>query len=194
MIIENDFFNNNLYADDSKFKEWDSISLATLYDFWHEGLELELKYITAYLDAARVLLSEMYIRRNLLRRVDDYDDYVNLCVPFLYMCEHVIELSIKYKMRDKKNGRFMAQHGLTSLWRELPKNVTDDINEKYIKLMESLDVINQCSNNRQNNHALRYPYAKNGSENNNGLLRMNTIEIFNTTKRLFGYLVFERQL
>ena len=192
--MNNEFFNTDIESlGDETFKDWETLVLESLHNSTHDGLELELRYLKSYLDAATSLQTIIKNKNHPEKYPENFDNFSEACLPFIFLCKHTIELSIKFRLRDEKN-ECPPVHTLMTLWRKLPDSIKAVSDKKYTILLSSLDMIDCCSNEQTNNHALTYSFNRNGAENNNGLLRVNTSAILDVTEQLYKYLVLGDEL
>ena len=176
-------FSVNLDDISEKHKDWEVLILESL----HNCNELDIQYVEAYLDGAKSLQEVIDKKNNPIEYPDDKHEFSKACLPFLFLCQHTIELSIKIFLNSIGAG-FPKTHSLINLWSQIPKKNVKGARKRCIDLMKSLDAMDFCGK-EVNGYAIRYPFDKGSKENSNGLVIVKTKEIYDDVEYIYNFLI-----
>lgn len=106
----------------------------------------------------------------------------SLCIPYMYICRHIIELIFKYKLERNKQC-IIKGHVINDLWQECKK--IEDINNlcEYDELIELLTILDD------NGQKLRYIKDNKGNIFDNNPIFLNIDLIYLDTIKLKDLLV-----
>mgnify|MGYP000171721308 CR=1 FL=1 len=177
---ENKFIKDHVQFGTKEVFEWDSLTISSYFKEKYRKNESEREIVSAYMEAAKSIYIKFHQQTNptpglKVMRTNQ------MCIPFLYMCRHTIELSIKYKL-NLNNIEYDKVHKLKDLWRTLNDNFKIE-NEDYNELIEALDIIDNdgCK--------LRYAVDKKNNEYNSRPLFIKADSILATTKEIYESLI-----
>lgn len=178
--MENKFIKSNIQYGTKEVGEWECLTPTVFYKEEIRKHMAEKEIVDAYLNAAE----SIYVRFDKLNNPEKGLIKVmwsnQMCMPFLYMCRHTVELAIKYKL--KQNGiKYNKIHRLKELWESLKENIKIE-NEEFNLLIETLNVIDDdgCK--------LRYAVDKNDNQYNDTPKFIKADLILKVTKEIHKYL------
>ena len=90
----------------------------------------------------------------------------SLCIPYVYICRHLIELMLK-KAIELKVGGTKTGHSINNLWEDCKKLYDKQKLEYYDELIETFEVLDD------NGEKLRYVKDKQGNEFENKPIFLN---------------------
>lgn len=139
---------------------WDIVSTAFMYKNSKRKKEMKKEYILGYLKAAKTIREEIekdnhFHNKNGERITINFVED-NTCAPFLFLVRHAIELSLKYKLGQRRIA-YEPNHTLKYLWNLANQNCNIS-NETYNDLIDSLN----CTD--ENGYGFRYTLTKGGKE------------------------------
>lgn len=140
----------------------------------------EKEIVDAYLNAAESIYCRFEQLNNPEKGMIKVFWTNQMCMPFLYMCRHTVELAIKYRLKQL-GIKYNRIHRLNELWDTLKENQRNT-NEDFDLLIETIDVIDNdgCK--------LRYAVDKNDDEYNKNPIFIKADMILDTTKKIHKYL------
>lgn len=198
MLFQNKFFNILEQDKYYKYQFKDGFKDKTISDFqflsYSPMLKVEVKkekseneFILSYLKAAEIIANQCKINNPAIKMV--LFDY-SLALPAIFCCRQSIELTLKKTLYDF-SVNYKYYHNITELWSllknelkvECENNDNDILNnmEKFIKII--------CYFDNDNSTALRYPDAKEGVQEQEKLLLVNTVQIVSTTRSFVNQLL-----
>jgi|GEM_PF-3177172 len=178
--MDGKLFSDHIDLSSKECYECDFLMISSLYKEELKDQELEQEYLRSYLRAAKDLQAINYRRSHpnnmpaMLIRKDQ------ICIPFLFLCKHTLELAMKYKLKTIGAG-YPAKHSLEKLWAQLKSHLEID-NAQYEELIKGLDKLDE-------NYALRYSESKSGDKNKGEVITIHTQRIMATTEELFNLLI-----
>lgn len=159
--------------------EWIPLKSSAYFNKEIRKNQAEMEMIDSYIESMEI----MYIGiKNELREGMCILRTYSLCVPYLYICRHIIELiikkSIEGKLQETKNG-----HSIKTLWGECKRLNKDKNLNNYNQLIEAIDSLDN------NGEKFRYAKDKEGNEFDNKPLFLNVglikTDIYKLKKELF---------
>ena len=122
--------------------EWESVSNAVFLKdkFRKESLNNEI--INAYLNASKSLFVALDRDNNPTAGIKLLKSN-QMCMPFLFLCRHTVELAIKHKY-EEKNSKEISGHKLSDLWRNVKGYLTQTDKAvsgmtEFITALDSID-------------------------------------------------------
>ena len=178
--MENKFIRSNFNGLAKEVYDWDFISISPFFKEEFRTKTAEKEIIDAYLHSAECL----YI---CMRSENNPDPSIKvmrmnqMCMPFLFLCRHTIELLIKAVL-NKKQGKVKKIHKLKELWEKLTKEITVKDND-FNMLIDVLNIIDDdgCK--------LRYSNDGKGNNYNEKPCFVRSDLILETTKNLYDFLI-----
>ena len=148
--------------------DWALLKSSALFKIEYKKKQSEMEIIDSYIEGMNAMCEK--IKKDFRIGMYVVKTY-SLCIPYLFMCRHTIELilkkSIENKISDTKKG-----HDNLKLWNEC-KNLYADKDLSYYD--ELIDTINMLDNNGEK---FRYSKDKNGIDFNNNPQFLN-VELLN---------------
>ena len=114
--------------------------------FLKEGIKCDIaekEMIMAYLRAAELLYCGLLQSNNPLYHMIVVRSN-QICMPFLYVCRHTLELSIKFRIRFQIN-KTVSGHKLSVLYEKLISNIPELKNN--IELSILVEILNEIDDN-----------------------------------------------
>lgn len=162
--MNNRFIQEQINIAKGEAKEWDLLSTSLLYKETIRKDEGKKELIYSYLTSSK----EMYI---IFKRKTHPDKGLTLilenplCIPFLFLCRHTLELSLKYYM-EHHNIKFNHEHSIKNLFKK-----TDIESQDYSELIDAFDILDKTGT------MLRYSVDNADNEFRNKPLFVKTDEI-----------------
>lgn len=116
--------------------EWDLLTTSSLYKKELRKNNSKEEMIKSYLNASK----NMYyvFKKNNHPNPGLSVIWSNpLCIPFLFLCRHTLELSIKYYL-EKQNIKFKSTHDLKSLYKK-----TNIDNKEFDELIDTFNTLDK---------------------------------------------------
>ena len=117
-------------------QDWDLLSISSLHKNELRKCNGKKEMIQSYLNASK----KMY---DILKKNNHPESNISiiwnnsLCIPFLFLCRHTIELSIKYYL-EKHNISFKTTHNIKKLYKKTYIN-----NQEYEELIEAFNILDK---------------------------------------------------
>lgn len=180
--MENKYIKEQFNGLTKEVYKWDFISISPFFKEELRDKTAEKEIIDAYLHSAECLYMCFHKENNPDNGIKVFR-MNQMCMPFLFLCRHTIELSIKAVL-NKKEGKAKKIHKLKELWEEL-KKVIELNNDDFDMLIEVLNTIDDdgCK--------LRYSNDGKGNNYNEKPCFVRTDLILNTTRDLYNFLIKE---
>ena len=103
--------------------DWECLTSTVFLKESLKGDIAEKEMIMAYLKAAELLCSGLLIDNNPLYHIKVVRSN-QICMPFLYVCRHSLELSIKFRIRFQIK-KTVSGHKLSELYEKLISNIPE---------------------------------------------------------------------
>ena len=178
--MENKFIRSKFDGLTEEFYKWDCISFAPFYKKEFKSEIAEKEIIDAYMHSAECLYIAFYNENNPAEKMKLFRTN-QMCMPFLFLCRHTIELSIKLVIKNKSE-KVIKTHKLNELWNEL----NAIIKIKDIDFNVLIEVLNEIDDD---GCKLRYSNDGKGNDYKNSPCFVRTDLILETTQKLYNYLV-----
>lgn len=154
--------------------EWALLKTSAFYKKELRVNQAEIEIIDSYINCMDTICNQ--IKKDFRKGMHILRTY-SLCIPYIFICRHLIELMLKRaiesKVNEVKNG-----HIISDLWREC-KKIYNDINlEYYDELIETIDMLDN------NGEKYRYVKDKRGNEFENKPIFLNVELIKMDIKKL----------
>lgn len=140
--------------------------------FWKKELRMnqaEIEIIDSYIKCMDIICNQI---KNDFREGMHILRTYSLCIPYIFICRHLIELilkrSIERKKDEVKNG-----HIILNLWKECKEIYCDKNLDYYDELIEAIDMLDN------NGEKYRYVKDKKGNEFENKPIFIN-VELIKT--------------
>ncbi len=179
--MNNYFIQSGFFVKDDSCFEWDPLVLASWYDQKFKKDKIDQEYLAAYLNASKDLQQALIARSHpfpgmtLLR-----DDQT--CMPFLFSCRHLIEITIKYKLKNL-GVSYKYNHGIASLWNKLKTVVGNDYNKQFDELIKTFNYTDT------NGVGLRFSHDQNDKYYGSEPVSINSSRIMNSTEELYNFII-----
>lgn len=148
--------------------DWALLKSSAIFKDEYKKKQSEMEIIDSYIEGMNTICAQ--IKKDFRIGMCVLKTY-SLCIPYLFVCRHTIELilkkSIEIKINETKKG-----HDNLKLWREC-KSLYEDKELSYYD--ELIDTINMLDNNGEK---FRYTKDKNGMDFENKPLFLN-VELLN---------------
>lgn len=179
-MLENKFMKSNVKFGTKEIWKWECLTPTVFYKEEFRKKMAEKEIVDAYLNAAESVYGRLEQLNNPEKGIIKVFWTNQMCMPFLYMCRHTVELSIKYRLKQI-GVEYNKIHRLDNLWSTLREN-TEIKNEDFDLLIETLNEIDDdgCK--------LRYAVDKKDNEYNDEPRFIRTDLILDTTKEIHKYL------
>lgn len=176
--MENKFMRNKI--DFKEAMDWEVVTPTAFFKEECRGKKAEKEIVEGYLKSAEYLYMCFIKDNNPLQGLKVFKND-QMCMPFLYLCRHTLELTLKMKI-EKKQEKVEVGHSLSNLWKKLKKIASID-NEEYEQLIEALSTIDNdgCK--------LRYIKDQKGNEYDNIPCFIKPYEIITTIRKLHDELL-----
>lgn len=177
--MNNRFIKEQISIKNRDDKDWDLLSTSSLYKEEFRKNEGKKELISSYLAASK----EMYI---IFKKKTHPDKSLTLllenplCIPFLFLCRHTIELSLKYYL-DNNNIKFKHRHSLKILYKK-----TGIENQEYSELIEAFEILDKTGT------MLRYSVDNADNEFRKSPLFVKTDDIIIYVEELCNKLLVEK--
>ena len=178
--MNNKFIREKFNGLTNEVHNWELVKTSTILksEYKQGNIEIACSYLNAakkiYLDLKNEIHSQNGITTLRINQ---------LTIPFLYLCRHSIELSIKVVL-DYNKITYGNIHNLKELFSKL--SIEDKLNDDYILLIEVLDFIDDKG------MWLRYDRdLKNKKEYIEKPLFINATEIINVTENFINFMLNE---
>lgn len=183
--MENKFIRNSFNGLTEEVYKWDCISFSPFYKKKLQSQMAEKEILNAYLHSAECLYIAFYCENNPAEKMKVFRTN-QMCMPFLFLCRHAIELSIKLfiKIKSKKVTKI---HKLNELWKQL--NAIIKIEDTDFSLL--IEVLNKIDDD---GCKLIYSNDGKGKEYNNEPCFVRADLILETTKKLCSHLLKQIEL
>lgn len=178
--MENKYIRYKFNGLTAEVYKWDCISLSPFLKEELRNKTAEREIIDAYLHSAECLYVFFRSENNPDEKIKVFRTN-QMCMPFLFLCRHTIELSIKAVLNSKQ-GKIKKIHKLKELWEEL-KNEVNISNTDFDMLIDVLNIIDDdgCK--------LRYSNDGKGNNYNEKPCFVRADLILKTTKELYEFLL-----
>ena len=158
----------NKYMKENYNVNYDSMTWALLKPsaFYKSELrigEAELEIINSYVRCMNSVCEE--IKKEFIPGLHVMRTY-SLCIPYVYICRHLIELMLK-KAIELKVGGTKTGHSINNLWEDCKKLYDKQKLEYYDELIETFEILDD------NGEKLRYVKDKQGNEFENKPIFLN---------------------
>ena len=154
--------------------EWALLKTSAFYKQELRKNHAEIEIIDSYICCMDIICNQ--IKNNFRRGIHVLKTY-SLCIPYIFICRHLIELilkrAIESKINEVKNG-----HIILNLWKDC-KKIYNDNNLKYYD--ELIETINMLDNNGEK---FRYVKDTKGNEFENKPIFINVELIKTDIKKL----------
>lgn len=176
-MLENKFIKSKIHFGSNEIWEWECLTPTVFYKEEIRKNMAEKEIIDAYLNASESIYSRFHQLNNPEKGMIKVFWTNQMCMPFLYMCRHTVELAIKYRLKQL-GVKYNSIHKLWNTLKENEKNTDED----FDLLIETLNVIDNdgCK--------LRYAVDKNDNEYNKEPIFIKADMILDTTKKIHKYL------
>ncbi len=180
--MENKFIRENFNGLTEEVYKWDFISISPFFKEELRSKTSEKEIIDAYLHSAECLYMCFHKESNPREKMKVFR-MNQMCMPFLYLCRHTLELLIKAVLNSKQ-GNVKKIHKLQELWNEL-KNEVEINNADFDMLINVLNTIDDdgCK--------LRYANDGKGNNYNDKPCFIRADLILDTTKNIYNNLINE---
>lgn len=160
-------------------ENWTLLKSSSLFLEQYKKENSEIELIESYISCMKLMHDDIISKLNIGRVVIDNK---SLCIPYMYICRHIIELIFKYKLERNKQG-VIKGHVINDLWQECKK--IEDINNlcEYDELIELLTILDD------NGQKLRYIKDNKGNIFDNNPIFLNIDLIYLDTIKLKDLLV-----
>ena len=184
--MNNKFIRTQFNGMTSEIHEWDCLNFTVAYTDEFRKKESEKTIIRSYINAMYRLYDNLKIENHPTDGITIFKDN-DLCYPFLFMCRHSIELSLKFLLENNKNNKdkgskVISGHNLKKLWDKLDLNKYYE-NDEYNQLINLFEVLDDDGTK------LRYIKDKGGKENFKQLYFIKSDLILQTTINLCNELL-----
>lgn len=178
--MENKYIRNNFDGFTEEIYKWDCISISPFLKEEFRNKMAEREIMGAYLHSAECLYMFFCNENNPDNKIKVFRAN-QMCMPFLFLCRHTIELSIK-EVLNNKQGKTRKIHKLKELWNELYREI--EINNSDFDML--IDVLNTIDDD---GCKLRYSNDGKGNNYNNKPCFIRADLILKTTKELYNFLL-----
>lgn len=180
--MENKFIREKFNGLTEEVYKWDFISISPFFKEELRSKASEKEIIDAYLHSAECLYMCFHKESNPVENMKVFR-MNQMCMPFLFLCRHTLELLIKAVLNCKQ-GKVKKIHKLQELWNEL-KNVIEINNPDFDMLIDVLNTIDDdgCK--------LRYASDGKGNNYNEKPCFIRADLILSTTKDIYNNLIKE---
>ena len=174
--MNNKFIKDNIHLEKGEAYEWYLLNTSSLYkeEFRKDSSKKEL--IESYLNAAKNIYEQMTISTHAYGATYVFRSDT-LSIPFLFLCRHRIELSLKYYL-EKNNIKFQGNHDINKLFNK--SKINNDNFKQLIKAFKTLD---------KTGTMLRYSTDQDDNEYRNKPLFVKAEDILKTTRDLTDYIL-----
>lgn len=169
---------------DITIKDFSMMSLTPIYKDECVKAESLNEYIRSYMSAAEILAKAEHEQNHpKVKGVRLAISNNSLAIPIVYMCHHVIELSIK-KAIYNFDTKPKSEHNLVKVWdsfyNHLPQNMSGKDKSTLKSLKKMVEAINKLDTSSTQT---RYPLDNNEERSLKQFYWINTIELVKMTKR-----------
>lgn len=170
----------NKYISDKYLGEnWDILKVSSLFKEKIRKVYAEKEIIDGYMNALEVVYKELKKQNNPSQGLKPFC-LNQMCLPFLYLCRHTIELCMKNFLEYNKIT-FEQNHSLKKIWKLIQDNIQADL-KGYNELIMTFNELDRDGSR------LRYVKDKNGEEYTTKPIFINSSSIYAKTKELCNYL------
>lgn len=149
----NKYIKNNIEIKKDSI-EWALLKNSAVYKKEHKKEQAEIEIIESYIQCMEVMCNQ--IKNSLREHIFVLYNY-SLCIPYIFICRHLIELIIKRSIESRtnnvKNGHYIAD-----LWKECKRLYEEKDLRYYDELIETIDMLDD------NGEKFRYVKDKYGNE------------------------------
>jgi hypothetical protein len=125
----------------SEVFEWELVTMTAFYKEELRGEAVDKEIVKAYLNAEKILYNALSQENNPAKGMRVFKDN-QMCMPFLFLCRHTLELVLKYFLKHK-SGQVTTGHKLIPLWEKTKMFLGDDDDIKgmgvFVEVLDSLD-------------------------------------------------------
>lgn len=178
--MNNKFIRDKFDGLTSEIHKWDLLKISTILKQEYKQGNVEIA--VSYLNAAKKLYMDLKKENHPQEGVSTLRTN-QLTIPFLYLCRHTVELSIKVVM-DNNEIKYGNIHNLDELFSKL--SIKEEIKKDYIVLMKVLDFIDDKGMWLRYDKDLKYK-----KEYIEKPLYINATEIIKTTEEFVKFLLNE---
>ena len=137
-LSENDFFRYQLDGF-SEYSKWECLNPAAFFKEEFRGSAAENEVVLAYANAAgkmaQMLSNENNVIPNHLKVIKDN----SLCFPFLFLCRHTVELSIKRAI-GVLTGEKKSVHDIRKLWKLLIPELDENLSVEEKMMITEMSI------------------------------------------------------
>ena len=180
--MENKYIREKFNGLTEEVYKWDFISISPFFKEEIRSKTAEKEIIDAYLHSAECLYMYLHKESNPVEKMKVFR-MNQMCMPFLFLCRHTLELLIKATLNNKQN-KVRKIHKLKELWEELKKHIK--INNTDFDML--IDVLNTIDDD---GCKLRYSNDGKGNNYNEKPCFIRADLVLETTKELYNYLIKE---
>lgn len=180
--MKNKFIREKFNGLTEEVYKWDFISISPFFTEDLRTKTSEKEIIDAYLHSAECLYMCFHKESNPIENMKVFR-MNQMCMPFLFLCRHTLELLIKAVLNSKQ-GKVKKIHKLQELWNKL-KNEIEINNADFDMLIDVLNTIDDdgCK--------LRYASDGKGNNYNEKPCFIRADLILETTKDIYNNLIKE---
>lgn len=184
-MMENKFIKSKIQFGTREIWKWECLTPTVFYKEEIRKKMAEKEIVASYLNAAESIYCRFEQLNNPEKEMIKVFSNNQMCMPFLYMCRHTVELAIKYRLKQI-GVKYDKIHRLDKLWSVLKEN-EKNTNEDFDLLIETLNIIDDdgCK--------LRYAVDKNDNEYNNEPIFVKADMILDTTKKIYKCLTKQKE-
>ena len=144
--------------------EWAILKTSAYFKEEYRKKQAETEIVDSYICCMNVICNQ--IENEFIEGGYILKEY-SLCIPFLYICRHTIELVLKKSIENKING-VRTGHNISRLWKECKNEYKGKNLKAYDELMEAIDILDD------DGEKFRYIKDKFGNEFENKPIFLNT--------------------
>lgn len=154
--------------------EWALLKTSAFYKEELRMNQAEIEIIDSYINCMDTICNQ--IKNDFREGMHILRNY-SLCIPYIFICRHLIELILKRSIESSVN-EVKKGHIILDLWRECKKIYNDKNLEYYDELIETIDMLDN------NGEKYRYVKDKRGNEFENKPIFLNVELIKTDIKKL----------
>lgn len=176
-LIRHQFF-NGLTAE---IYDWECLTPTVFLKDIEKADIAEKEMVMAYLRASELLYNGLVIDNNPAYHVKVVR-FNQICMPFLYVCRHSLELSIKFRIRFQIK-KTVSGHKLSELYEKLISNIPE------LKNNTELSILVEVHNKIDDGCKLRYSKDKKDNVYQENPTFIKADKILELTKKVCGVLI-----
>ena len=168
---------------DSTTKDFSMMALTPFYKDEYVKKESLNEYIRSYISAAEILAKTEHEQKHpkvkgICLAISD----ISLAIPIIYMCHHVVELTIK-KAIYNFDTKPKSEHNLIKVWDSFYSHLPSDMSSKDKSTLKNLKKLVEAINKLDTSSTqTRYPLDNNEERSLKQPYWINTIELVKMTK------------